>query len=124
MTIEQIINEIDELKPNAYDAVQKIRWLNNLDSRIWNDVYRTHENKECLHFTPYDENTAQDTKLLVPEPYAYDIYYNYLAAQIDRVNGEMNKYNQSISFYNVAYGDFSKAYNRTHRPVRSHRFLF
>lgn len=124
MTIEQAINEIDELKPNTFDDVQKVKWLNNVDHRIWTDVYMTHEHCGGAVFTPYDEDTEQNVKLLCPEPYAYDLYVNYLCAQIDKANGEMEKYNQSVSFYNAAYGDFSKAYNRTHRPLRSHRFLF
>ena len=58
-----------------------------------------------------------DTVLLVPYPYDEDIYNYFLQSQIDKENGEMAKYNQSVVLYNNAYQTFWNWYNRTHVPL-------
>ena len=63
--------------------------------------------------------------LLVPEPYAMDVYNYFLQSQIDKENMETAKYNQSAALYNSAYQSFTNYYNRTHRPIpRRSQFLF
>lgn len=41
----------------------------------------------------------------------------YLAAQVDRLNGELGKYNNSITLFMAAYGEYRNWYNRTHESV-------
>ena len=46
MTIIEAINRIDNLKPNDYSQSEKIRWLSVVDNLIYNDIIKTHVNKE------------------------------------------------------------------------------
>lgn len=115
MTINEIIELVDHLKPNQFESDIKIRWLSTLDRKAYMEVMQTHEHCHIRHFKGYT-NDDVDTELLIPEPFADDIYTAYLMAQIDRENGEMNKYNQSITRYNSAYLDWCNYYNRKHRP--------
>lgn len=124
MTIEQVIDIVDTLKPNTYDDNIKIAWLSDLDGRIWKDVFMKHFPLPRWKFKPYTGNTEQTKELLVPYPYAHNLYVNYLSACIDKQNEEMDKYNVSVSFYNSAYMDFTSAYNREHKPIPSGRFRF
>ena len=55
--------------------------------------------------------------LLVPDPYAEEVYVRYLQSMIDLENAEISKYNQSAAMYNAAYQVFAAWYNRTHLPV-------
>lgn len=55
--------------------------------------------------------------MLVPEPYAEDIYVNYLQAKIAQQNGEDAKYNKAVLFYNDGYTRFAQAYDAAHRPL-------
>jgi hypothetical protein len=45
------------------------------------------------------------------------VYLFWLQSKIDYWNGEMGKYNNSISMYNTAYATFERAYNREHKPI-------
>ena len=115
MTIIEAINHIDSLKPNSYTQQDKILWLSNLDGIIKNEIIDTHEGSENVTFDGYDAETALDTVLLVPAPYD-DVYIKWLEAQIDYVNGETNRYMNSMIMYNTAYSTFERFYNRTHMP--------
>lgn len=121
MTIIEAINRIDSLKPNSYTQADKIIWLSNLDGIIQKEIIDTHEGAETT-FKGYDAETALDTVLLVPDPYS-DVYIKWLEAQIDYVNGETNRYMNSMIMYNAAYSAFERFYNRTHMP-KGRKFKF
>ena len=123
MTIKEAIDLVDRLKPNQYTENLKIKWLSKLDGQIYKEVFLTHEGNSVENFVGYDE-ASQETVLLVPYPYE-DIYNYFLQAQIDKENGEIAKYNQSITLYNNAFLSFQNYYNRTHMPLPSGtRFKF
>lgn len=115
MTIIEAINTIDALYPNTYSQEQKKAQLSKLDGVIKRDIIDKHEGSEEVTFNGYDENTPQDTVLLVPAPYD-DIYIFWLQTWIDYWNGEMGRYNNSTSMYKTAYSNFERAYNREHMP--------
>lgn len=122
MTIADAISLVDNLKPNLYNAEIKMRWLSKLDGQIFEETILTHvREEEAPAFTPYTDMTQE---LIVPFPYSDDVYINYLQAMIDRENGEMTRYNQSISLYSAAYGNYQAWYNRTHMPKSHKRFRF
>lgn len=116
MTIIEAINRIDSFKPNTFGQPDKIKWLSNLDGIIKKEIIDTHEGSEAVNFDGYDVDTALDTVLLVPFPYD-DIYIKWLEAQIDYVNGDTAKYNNSMTMYNSALYEFKRYYNRTHMPL-------
>lgn len=125
MTIGDAIAVVDKLKPNHYPGPMKVKWLSNLDGQIFREVITTHEDAEAETFDGYNEQTPMDTRLLVPFPFEQDVYVYYLQAQIDKENGEILKYNQSIAMYNNAYLTFLNWYNTNHMPIHAgKRFLF
>lgn len=115
MTIIEAINTIDALYPNTYSQEQKIAQLSKLDGVIKRDIIDKHEGSDEVTFNGYDENTPQDTVLLVPAPYD-ELYVFWLQTWIDYWNGELARYNNSTSMYKSAYSDFERAYNREHMP--------
>lgn len=115
MTIAQAIAMVNALKPNQYTDNQKVAWLSQLDGKIYTELIATHEGG-AESFSEYDE-TDTATELLVPYPYAQDIYNYYLQSMIDRENGEVSKFNQSAALYNNSYAEFAAVYNRTHVPL-------
>ena len=122
MKLQEAIAQIDNLKPNSYSDIEKIRWISTLDGIVKKEIIDTHEDDEGIVFNGYDEETSLDTKLLVPDPYS-EVYLRYLEAQIDFANGEYGKYNNSMSMYNTAYSNFERYYNRTHMP-KGKKFKF
>lgn len=124
MKISEAIAIADRMKPNQFDMATKIKWLSKLDGMIFVEVFKTHEGSSVESFTGYD-SSDEDKELLVPYPYAEDVYGFFLCAQIDNENGEMAKYNQSITQYNNAYKLFIDWYNRTHMPLpKTTAFIF
>lgn len=118
MTILEAINRVDSTKPNSYTQVEKVDWLSTLDGVIKTNIIDTHEGGENVVFNGYDADTSIDTELLVPAPYD-DIYIRWLEARIDYANGEINKYNNSLTAYNDAYDLYANYYNRKHMPKGS-----
>lgn len=124
MTIQEAVTLVDRMKPNQYEYTQKVKWLSKLDGMIFQEVIATHGGSETTEFTEYD-GVDPDKELLVPFPYDEDLYNFFLQSQIDRENGEMGKYNQTVTLYNNAYRIFADWYNRTHLPLPAETaFLF
>lgn len=124
MTIDQAIKLADTLKPNGYPKDMKVLWLSKLDGQIFAEVLASHEDCPFDAFRGYEEADG-GTQLLVPYPFAEDIYKHFLHAQIDKENGEMTKYNQNITLYTAAFQSYANYYNRTHRPKSAgRRFRF
>lgn len=125
MTIREAIDLVDLVKPNQYEDALKIKWLSKLDGQIFEEIFKTHEGCPAESFAGYNSEADDSTVLLVTDPYAMDIYNYYLQAQIDKENGEINKFNQSGVLYNDAYQAFLNHYHRTHMPLAAgKRFLF
>ena len=119
MTIQQAINQVDDLKPNYYSDEHKIRWLSRLDMQIRKEIIDSHEGAPEDPFPGYDENTdTESTVMLVPEPYD-ELYIHWLAAQIDLNNAEYEKFNNSNALFSATYSAFANAYNRAHMPKQT-----
>ena len=123
MTIIEAINNFDDLKPNSFSQLDKIRWLSRLDGIIKANIIDTHEGGDDITFTPYDKDTPLSTKLLCEAPWD-DIYIKWLEAQADYALGEYERYNNSTAAYNTVFSAFSSYYNRTHMPKRSRVIYF
>ena len=125
MKIIEAITQIDEMKPNQYDEKQKIRWLSELDGKVFNEIILTHRHACDIAFEQYGADDIQTLErvLLVPSPYT-GIYIEYLAAQIDYRNGEMDRYRNSMIMFNSAYEEFAAWYTRTHMPLQRNHFRF
>lgn len=118
MTIDQVIAQVDELKPNQVTRADKIKWLSRLDRRIFEQVISRHEKEEGAPdaFPGYGQDTPPDTELLAPPPYD-EVYRFYLEMHIDLVNQELDKYNNSAALYASAWGQLARAWHREHRPL-------
>jgi len=117
MTIKDCIDIVDNIKPNQYTIKDKVMWLSFLDEKIINDVLKTHEGYDGRYdgFEGYSEDKLTIT-LIVPSPYDR-LYTAYLKMQIDKENGEMQRYNNSLTLYNTYLLEYKKHYNKTHMPL-------
>lgn len=122
MTIIEAISRVDNLKPNIYDQETKIRWLSQLDGQIQQVLFRYDNGSSG--FAGYDPDTPLQTQLLLSHPYD-SLYQRWLEAQIDLANGEIERYNISITLYNNDYDRFVRDYGRSHMPRSAgQRFRF
>ena len=122
MTINEVLTEVNEIKPNAYDDNMKIRWISVLEGKLIDEIFATHELENKIDFNGYTVNDLE-TKLLVPDTYA-DVYKYYVFAMIDAANQEAARYASSMALFNAAYKDFASFYNRNNRPIARQISLF
>ena len=123
MTIAEVIEKVDALKPNTYEQEVKIEWLANLDARVKTQIIDAHESTEQIFFYGYDEHDM-DTELLVHAPYD-EMYQRWLEAMIDYHNSDDERYNQAIVLFNNAYEGYKRHYTRTHMPIsKGKKFIF
>ena len=141
MRAYEAITEANELSPNQYGNDLKLRWLRDLDGRIWHELMERREAPEKTAPWPSPLDTGEETDelsmsdnetfgsgesasaeeafadteivLLVPEPWARDVYVNYLLSRVAQADAEAERYNLYASFFNIAYGEYAAWYNRT-----------
>lgn len=121
MTLREIIERVDRLKPNQYEETDKVAWVNELEGKLIEEVFgKAVDSAEYvpLEFTGYDWGTDADTVLLVPNQFC-DIYVKYLFAQIDFHNAEFTRYNNSTMMFNAVYDEFAAYWRRNHMPRQS-----
>lgn len=124
MTILEAIAAADKLWPNDYSAEDKLKWLSELDGKVFLDVISTHHPLPFRPFTGYDGTTdIESTELLIPFPFT-NAYELYIGMMIDLNNNDIARYSNSLEAFNAAYRSYTDWYNRNHKPigVRALRF--
>ncbi len=110
MTIKEIIERSDSLRPNSFLASEKTDWLIDFENRIYNEIYSTH--KCDIPFTVVADAT-EETELFVTSPYD-EMYVLYLCSMVDFANAEYDRYNNDMAMLESVYGDYEKYFNSTH----------
>lgn len=115
------IDSVDTMKPNGYEFKRKLRWLEQLEKKIWHEVLATHEGN------PAEEEpviqTGEETLLISGAD--EDIYQRWLEMQIAYADDEAARYENAAALFEAAYGDWANRYNRTHLPLqRAARLVF
>ena len=123
MTAGEVISRADTLAPNQYTSEQKLNWLSDFDGKVFHEVFMTHEpGFGVMYF--FEKVEDADGEMLIPEPYAADVYVNYLLAKIAEANAEVPKYNLYSTLFNTEYTQFTNWFNRTHMPTGEKRWRF
>lgn len=109
MTVEQMIRQVDEIKPNAYTMGQKARWLGDMEGQIWTEILRQSGGD-------WDGGMQGSRRLLLPGT-ERRLYEAWLGAMIDLANGEYTKYAAGMSLYNSFVQVFAADYAQRFRPA-------
>lgn len=122
MKVEDVLSQVDELKPNAYEDEMKISWLNALEKKIFNSVVSNYEQTEDenYEYTPLTEqNTGEE--LIAPDEYA-GVYVFYLMGKIDFFNQDTDLYMNDAAMFNQAFQELADYWSRTHEAKGSDSF--
>ncbi len=114
MTAGELIAQVDALRPNHYSVEEKLRWLQRIDGQILRELEETHVKSGGESAFPADY--TEETELRVGFPYDSELYTAYLFCQIDLHNGEIGKYNQSMSLLSAAWRQLADSVNRERLP--------
>lgn len=113
--LHEVIEQVDETKPNAFSNEQKVRWINECEGMVQTDI---------LLWAPeeiitYDWEKDKKTELLAQPPHD-KIYVAYLTAMIDYANGEYDKYSNTSQMFNAHFGEYMRWFATNYRPADTH----
>ena len=114
MTMNEVIEYIDGVKPNAYSTEHKYKWLNTVEGLISRDV-------RGAEVPEYELPDDADMPLLVESPFD-DLYWLYVSAMIDFYNREYNDYNNVMLMFQERLEAYKAWYIRTHNPSKANNF--
>jgi hypothetical protein len=109
------------MRPNAVPQAQKMEWLDRVERCIKTEVVDIHEGAQECTFEGYGARTPDSTVLLAQEPYS-QLYVWWLVCQMDLMNNEIDRYQNSAALYNSAYGEYVRWYNRAVMPCAAPRW--
>lgn len=119
MTVSEVLNMVDDIKPNAFSDDAKVAWLNEVEGMVQTEVFLWAP-EEIITYT-CEEN--KDTPLLVEPPHD-KLYWPYLSAMIDFANGEYNKYQNTMQLFNSSFKEFMRWFATHYRPADTHEEVY
>ncbi len=115
MKLYEVLETVDEIKPNAFSDAVKTRWLSEVEGKVQAEVFLL----AVEEIAPYDYERDKEKELLVRPPHD-KLYEAYLCARIDLANGEYNKYQNTMLVFNAFYNELVKWYTERYRPADGH----
>lgn len=115
MTIREVISQTDELFTNAFSDEQKMKWLHDIENKIYKEIVLTHHHH--VEMTDFDDDSNE---LIAPSPYD-NLYTSYLLAQVFKYSQETVRYNNAMIIFNQEYQEFANYYNRKTMPITKKR---
>lgn len=113
MTVREVIETVDALRPNEIAAEDKRKWLYELESRIYEDLYITHEH-EGIGFTDTEKILSDGaTELFIKAPHD-EIYILYLCSLIDFYHAEYERYANDNALFEALYESCCRFWNSRH----------
>lgn len=96
MTIQKLIDKVQEEKPNTFSTAKYLEYINEIEADVADQV-----NQDIPVYT--DEDLEED--LIVPAPYDR-LYVSYVKAMIDYANEEYASYQLNQSQHVQDFTDF------------------
>lgn len=111
-SINEVMERVGMVKPNAIDETIKAQWLLDLDGRIFDEVV-SFEFPDKEHPQRYPEDG--DMALCVDAPYDR-LYDYYLLAMIEFTMREYDEQNNTTQLFNEAMNAWRAAWRRKYQP--------
>lgn len=111
MTLSKIIENFDDERTNSVSLERKIRWIDELDKKIWAEILKVRGDKS---FNGYSADTSLETVVKAPDEYS-EIYTFYLNMKLDCQNGEIARFNNSASLFNRMFKEMYDFINRNQK---------
>lgn len=119
-TFKEIIEKVDDFKPNAFSVRTKLNWLTTLNGKLATDVLRL--GIEEVRALPHKFPEALECEGVVSYPHE-DLYELWLQATIDYANEDYDKYHNTMERYNEALSNFTRYFLNTWRPAQGRQVV-
>ena len=131
VTIKDILDEVQEIKPNTLSEALAIKYLSRLDLQLWEELLSWHDGIDDFYTHMFDVDaegnetsklpySAKTNTLLVPYEYAA-LYVDYLVMKIDLINNDLQRYNNSAINFSAMLDSFASFINRNYMPSKAYR---
>ena len=121
MTIQEALDQLDEMKPNMMSRRLKVKYLTEIEQLIYDEIVQKHVQAEEPAGKPvYTEDSDPGTVLIIPDPYS-SVYLYWLMTKVDIQNQEDARYNIDRQHFENAYDTMSDWYTREHMPMQKTR---
>ena len=107
MRPSDVLAQARQMRPGEYSDEMLLGMMHELDARIEREVLRG-------RYVDYDD-LPQCDELRAPAPYSA-MYKWYLAAQIDLMNAEIDRYNNDLTVFEELYAQYQRYAVRTYAP--------
>lgn len=112
MTINEVIAKSDFICPNTFDNKDKIYTLSQLDGMVKADIFDKYDTDDGANFSGYGVDDI-DVTLLIPFPFD-NIYVSRLVAEMYRLLGENDEYNNWLVMFNTEWDSYERYYAQNH----------
>ncbi len=112
MTLKEVIERADELRPNDFSTEMKVAWLNEIEGMVQTNVMLL----QAEDLVQYNWEDHAETELLAKFPHD-KIYWAYLIALIDFANDDTARYNNDMALFNERWGEYMRWYAGAYRPA-------
>ena len=114
MTLRDLLNKINDEKPNSFSEAKLISFVNEVEAEVAEELHMDAEDIP----TYTDNHTDLDKTLLVTAPYDR-LYVSYVKAMIDYTNEEYESYANNQAQHVQDYRDFVDWVVRTGQAARN-----
>ena len=112
MKIQELIDYVDEIRPNSFGNATKMVWINEIEGAVQTEIMGIYP----ADIASYEAEDDLDTDLLVAAPHA-KLYAWYLIAMMDLVSMGDEAYENSYRIFNTFWTEYARWYLRTHRML-------
>lgn len=104
MTRYEVLSFVQQIKPHEFEAEVMLRWLDELEKKIACEIHGRFSPTERFVSLPADQ-------LSVPNPYD-KVYWTYLVAMIEFVQGTPESYEFANGVFKEAYNEYARFVQR------------
>lgn len=117
MTVQEVIDFTDRVKPNDFTEEDKTKWISNVEGMVQAQIFLQAPAEFITYTWPGDKNT----RLLVEPPFD-KLYLTYMQAMIDYHNGEYDNYQNTMAMFNSDFSEFMRWFANMYRPADNWRW--
>lgn len=118
MTLQKLLDIIDEMKPNTMTQAEKVGFISEIEGKIHTEIIMRHAHEESQETMPtYDGSTALSTEVLIDAPY-HMVYVYWVLSKLDEQYREWDEFNNHRALFDAAYKELAEHWTSTHMPIQ------
>lgn len=117
MKVREVLDQVNEVKPNVFSDARLMDFLNEVEAMIWNEVL----GNDPENYTALSLPDDYEADLIALPPHS-KLYGAYIQAMIDFQNEESVSYQNNMEMFNSVYLDYKKYMQRREAVVNDYRF--